>query len=196
MDVALIASECIDTRIRGEVPRVMCKLDIEKAFDHLNWSFLLNTLRQMRFGRRLIKWIEFCIKTTRFSILINGEPAGFFLAERGLRQGDPLSPFLFIIAMEGLGSMMRRATTNNWIKGFNIKDRNNEIMEVTHLLCADDTVVFCEVKQEQICYLRVILVIFEAFSRLKINWRKSNIFLVKEVQQIQSLADILRCKTE
>jgi len=124
MDAALIASECIDTRIRGDVPGVMCKLDIEKAFDHLNWSFLLTTLRQMGFGRRWTKWIEFCINITRFSIL---------------RQGDPLSPFLFIIAMEGLGSLMRRAATNNWIKGFSIKNRNNEILEVTHLLYADDT---------------------------------------------------------
>ncbi|XP_049391971.1 uncharacterized protein LOC125856458 [Solanum stenotomum] len=69
-------------------------------------------------------------------------------------------------------------------------------MEVTHLLNADDTMVFCEAEQEQICYLRVILVIFEACSRLKINWRKSNIFPVKEVQQIQPLADILRCRIE
>ncbi|WMV20737.1 hypothetical protein MTR67_014122 [Solanum verrucosum] len=150
MDASLIASECIDTTIRGDV--------------------------QIGFGRRWIKWIEFCIKT------------------RGLRQGDPLSPFLFIIAMEGLGSLMRRAATNNWIKGFSIKNRNNEIMEVTHLLFADDTVVFCEAEQEQICYLRVIRVIFEACSGLKINWRKINIFPVKEVQQIQSLAHILRCR--
>lgn len=80
MDAALIASECIDTRIRGDVLGVMCKLDIKKVFDHLNWNFLLSTLtlRQMGFGCRLLNWMEFGIKTTRFSILINVEPAGFF----------------------------------------------------------------------------------------------------------------------
>ena len=58
-DVALIACECIDTRIRGDVPGVMCKLDIEKAYEHLNWDFLINTLRQMGFGPTWHKWIEF-----------------------------------------------------------------------------------------------------------------------------------------
>ncbi|XP_049386856.1 uncharacterized mitochondrial protein AtMg01250-like [Solanum stenotomum] len=114
MDVALIASECIDTRIRVDVPGVMCKLDIEKAF----------------------------------SILVNGEPVGLFPATRGLRQGDPLSPFLFIIAMEGLDSLMRRASLNNWIRGFIIKNRVNEVIDMTHLLYADDTIIFCEAAQE------------------------------------------------
>ncbi|WMV58633.1 hypothetical protein MTR67_052018 [Solanum verrucosum] len=60
----------------------MCKLDIGKAYDHLNWDFLINTLRQMGFGPTWLKWIEFCIKTTRFSIMVNGELVGFFPTER------------------------------------------------------------------------------------------------------------------
>ena len=69
-------------------------------------------------------------------------------------------------------------------------------MKLTHLLYADDTVVFCEAEQEQVCYLRVILVVFEACSGLKVNWRKSSIFPIKEVQQIEALASILQCKVE
>lgn len=83
MDAALIASECVDTRLRGEEAGVMCKLDLEKAYDYVNWGFLLSILRQMRFGDKWIKWIEFCIKTVRFSILLNGEPVGFFFPLRG-----------------------------------------------------------------------------------------------------------------
>ena len=92
--------------------------------------------------------------------MVNREPVGFFPAERGLRQGDPLSPFLFIKAMEGLDSLMRRASLNNWITGFRIKNRSNEVMDMTHLLYADDTIIFCEAEQEQICHIRIILIIF------------------------------------
>lgn len=92
MDAALIASECVDSRLKGVEPGVMCKLDIEKAYDHVNWKFLLNTLRQMGFGEKWLGWIHFCISTVCFSVLVNGEPVGFFPSERGLRQG-PYPPF-------------------------------------------------------------------------------------------------------
>lgn len=92
LDATLIASEYMDSQLKGEIPGIMCKLDIEKAYDHVNLDFLINILRQMGFGEKWLKWIEFCIRTARFSLLINGEPVGFFPSERGLRQGDPPSP--------------------------------------------------------------------------------------------------------
>ena len=91
MDVALLASQCIDARRQNGIHGIMCKLDIQKAYDHVNWDYLLNILRQMEFGDKWVKWMEVCIKTIRFSVLVNGEPIGFFASERGLRQGDPLS---------------------------------------------------------------------------------------------------------
>ncbi|XP_049388500.1 secreted RxLR effector protein 78-like [Solanum stenotomum] len=148
MDAALIASECIDSRMKGGVAGILCKLDIQKAYDHVNWAFLLNVLRQMGFGSKWLKWIEVCIKTVKFSILVNGEPVGFFASERGLRQGDPLSPFLFILAMEGFDSMMRITTQNRWIKGFQIGDRIGNGKEISHLLYADDTIILCEPEAE------------------------------------------------
>ncbi|WMV13599.1 hypothetical protein MTR67_006984 [Solanum verrucosum] len=169
MDAALIASECIDSRMKGGVAGVLCKLDIQKAYDHVNWAFLLNVLRQMGFGSKWLKWIEVCIKTVKFSILVNGEPVGFFASERGLRQGDPLSPFLFILAMEGFDSMMRIATQNRWIKGFQIGDRIGNGKEISHLLYADDTIILCEPEAEQLNYIKLILILFEAVSGLKVN---------------------------
>lgn len=68
MNAALIADECIYTRIRGEVAGLMCKLDIEKAYDHVNRGYRLSVLKQMGFGERWLKWINFCPKTIRFSI--------------------------------------------------------------------------------------------------------------------------------
>ncbi|XP_059301796.1 uncharacterized protein LOC132053699 [Lycium ferocissimum] len=83
---------------------------------------------------------------SRFSVLINGNPEGFFQSSRALRQRDPLSPFLFLLAMEGLNYMIRKAKTNGWIKGFGTQTNRGKDMESTHLLYVDDCLVFSETK--------------------------------------------------
>ena len=92
LDLVLIANECVDSRGKSRVPGVICKLDIEKAYDHVNWETLLN---RMGFGVKWCKWIRTCISTIQFSVLINGSPVDFFCISRGLRQGDPLSSMYF-----------------------------------------------------------------------------------------------------
>lgn len=100
LDSVLIANECVDARLRSGEAGLICKLDLEKAFDHVNWNFLLYFLQRMGFGDKWRKWIEMCISTASFSILINRCPHRFFRSSKGLKQGDPLSPLLFIIVME------------------------------------------------------------------------------------------------
>ncbi|XP_059294768.1 uncharacterized protein LOC132047801 [Lycium ferocissimum] len=112
-DAALIANECLDSRLKSGKPGIICKLDVEKAFDHVNWEFLLNILGQLGFSIKWINWMRFCLSTVKFSVLINGTPQGFFSSHRGLRQGDPLSPFLFILVMEGLSKMIDSAAQFN-----------------------------------------------------------------------------------
>ncbi|KAL6350788.1 hypothetical protein AAG906_031374 [Vitis piasezkii] len=76
---------------------------------YINWKFLMKVLRKMGFGSRWREWMWWCISTAKFSILINGVPAGFFSNSKGLRQGDPLSPYLFVLGMEVLSTLIRRA---------------------------------------------------------------------------------------
>ncbi|WMV09233.1 hypothetical protein MTR67_002618 [Solanum verrucosum] len=191
MDAVLIANEAVDSRISQKKPGILCKLDIEKAYDHVNWEFILQVLRQMGFGAKWVNWVKFCISTVKFSILVNGGPEGFFNAQRGIRQGDPMSPFLFILAMEGLNSVVKVAITNGWIRGFEVAKNNNQRMEITHLQYADDTLIFCGAEEEQLKYLRVILILFEAISGLHINWRKSHIYPINHVPDMELLAIIL-----
>ena len=84
LDSILIANECLDSRLKARVPSVLCKLDVEKAFDHVNWDFLLYMLQRCGFFEQCRKWIMFYISTVKFSILINGSPKDFFGSSRGL----------------------------------------------------------------------------------------------------------------
>jgi hypothetical protein len=109
LDSALIANEYLNSRLRSGIPGVLCKLDLEKAFDHLNWDFIYSILMHTRFGSKWRKWISVCISTARFSILINGNPHGIFNSSRGLHQGDPLSPLLFVLVIDAFSRMLSRS---------------------------------------------------------------------------------------
>ena len=78
LDAALIANKAIDSLLKGDEAGVLCKLDLEKAYDHINWDFLLTVLQKMGFGEKWASWIRWCISTASFSVLINGSLAGFF----------------------------------------------------------------------------------------------------------------------
>ena len=86
MDTILIVNKAIDSILKSNRGAILCKLDIEKAYDHVDWSFLLSVLGKMRFGGRWCSWIKWCLSTVSFSVLVNGSLTGFFQGSRGLRQ--------------------------------------------------------------------------------------------------------------
>ena len=160
LDSVLIANECVDSRGKSRVPRVICKLDIEKTYDHVNWEALLYLLNRMGFGVKWYKWIRTCISTIQFSILINGSLADFFGSSRGLRQGDLLSPILFLILMEMFSRMLRRVEEVGLIRGFKVEGRRGGGECVSHLLFTDNTILFCDADVEQILHIRLLLLSF------------------------------------
>ena len=83
MDASLIANEVIVSMMKRKEKGILCKLDVEKAYDQLNWNFLLSVLREMVFNNKWIGWIHWCISTASFSVIINGSPTGFFKSSRG-----------------------------------------------------------------------------------------------------------------
>ena len=139
----LIANESLDSRVNSGIPGLICKLDLEKAYDHVNWKFLLYLLEMCGFGVKWRNWIHFCISSVRFSVLINGTPCGFFPSSRGLRQGDSFSPLLFVLVMEALSRLMDRAVARGYLEGFSVDNSNASGLKVSHMLFADDTLVFC-----------------------------------------------------
>ena len=193
LDAVLIANEAVDSTLRGKKKGILCKLDIEKAYDHIRWDFLLKMLERMGFGPKWIRWINWCISTATFSVLINGSSTGFFRSSRGLRQGDPLSPYLFVIGMEALSCLLKRAVEDNFITGCRFGGRDGGEIVISHLLYADDTIIFCDANAEQMMYLRWTLMWFEAFSGLKINLIKSEIIPLGRVDNVEELAAELGC---
>ncbi|RVW49018.1 Transposon TX1 uncharacterized 149 kDa protein [Vitis vinifera] len=123
LDATLIANEAIDSMLKGDEAGVLCKLDLEKAYDHINWDFLVLVMQKMGFGEKWAGWIRWCISTASFSVLINGSPAGFFQSTRGLRQGDPISPYLFVLGMEALSCLINKAVRGGFLSGCRLRGR-------------------------------------------------------------------------
>lgn len=142
LDSILIANECLDSQMRSGEAGLLCKLDLEKAYDHVNCDFLLYMLQRCGFGERWREWMRWCISTVKFFILVNGTPTGFFQSSRAIRQGDPLSPLLFVVVMEALSRMLYESMRQGLLSGFSVGIRGNEPLVVNHLLFADDTLIF------------------------------------------------------
>lgn len=98
LDGVVILNEAIEDAKRLKKERLILKVDFAKAFDSIDWDYLWDMLKRMNFPAKWIRWIQGCVTTASANVLVNGSPSGEFELERGIRQGDPLSPFLFLIA--------------------------------------------------------------------------------------------------
>ena len=107
----------------GKMGYMAIKLDMSKAYNRVEWGYLENEMRKMGFNERWVRLIKACVKSVTYSILINGKPQGFIQPTRGICQGDPLSPFLFLLCTEGLYGLIQQASISGEIKGFPLPER-------------------------------------------------------------------------
>ena len=132
--------------------------------------------------------------TVCFSFLVNGSPASFFGSSRDLRQDDPLSPLLFLLIMEVLSRILKKSEESGLIHGFHVRPINSTGIRISHMLFADNIILFCDASREQLLSIRLALTCFQAFTSLKVNVGKSEIVPIREVSNIHNLANILQCK--
>ncbi|PNX58581.1 ribonuclease H, partial [Trifolium pratense] len=141
------------------------------------------------------KWIKECVCTATASVLVNGSPTDEFPLERGLRQGDPLSPFLFLLAVEGLHVLMEAMVERNLFTGYSVGDITP--VSVSHLQFADDTLLLGSKSWANVRALRAVLVLFESMSGLRVNFNKSMLVGVNIPDSwLGEAASALCCKVE
>ncbi|KAL2237562.1 UNVERIFIED_CONTAM: hypothetical protein Sindi_0947900 [Sesamum indicum] len=169
-DNILMAQEMIhQLDLRYNKGNLVIKLDMSKAYDRVNWNFLLTVLQKMGFPHRFLTLIKHAIQNCWFTVLVNGETTGFFKSFQGLRQGDPLSPALFILAAEALSRGLDLLFNEN----LGMFYRTNCEVKISHLSYADDVILFTNCEEESLTKLMQFLRNFEESSGQKINHAKS-----------------------
>ena len=149
---------------------VALKLDMMKAYDRVVWPFLINVLRAFGFGERWIDMVWRLISNVWFSVIVNESSYGFFKSTWGLRQGDPLSPALFIIGAEVLSRSLNKLQSHRGFQGFRVP---RECPLVSHLGYADDVLVFSSAVMTSLKLVKWVLTDYEAVFGQRINARKS-----------------------
>jgi len=123
LDGVLVANEVVEELRRSGRSDLCLKVDYEKAYDSVRWDFVYYMMRRLGFHRRWIMWVKGCLESATISVLVKRSPMTEFKPSRGLRQGDPLALFLFLIVVEGLARLVRQATNVNLLKGEGMKKR-------------------------------------------------------------------------
>lgn len=155
------------------------KLDNSKAYDRVEWTFLWKVMLKLGLDE---KWVQLAMETVctaTCSVLINGEPKGSVTLTRGIKQGDPLSPYLFLFCAEGLSTMLRKAKEARHSQG--ILSSNGGVC-LSYLLFAYDSLIFCQATMEECHRLLAILEQYEAASGKAINRQKTSLFFSRNTR--------------
>ncbi|XP_034674249.1 uncharacterized protein LOC117905435 [Vitis riparia] len=161
------------------------------AFWQSCWEFIKEEIIEM--FKEFYEHSSF-LKSLNNTFLVLIPKKSFFPSSKGLRQGDPLSPYLFVMGMEVLDVLIRRAVEGGFLSGCIIRGGSEPSLSISHLFFADDTIIFCEARKEHLTHLSWILFWFEAASGLRINLAKSEIIPVGEVVEMEELAVELGCR--
>ena len=161
-------------------PIIILKLDFAKAFETVEHSAMLAMMTHLGFPELWLKWMRMIFSSGTSSILLNGVPGKQFSCKRGVHQGDPLSPYLFILCAEGLSALLQKAECERKIEGIKIC---RGAPRVDHLFFADDSLILMRARASDAQELRHILEVYERASGQVINKDKSSIMFSPNTRQ-------------
>ncbi|GKB27769.1 RNA-directed DNA polymerase, eukaryota, partial [Tanacetum coccineum] len=187
LDGPFILNEIMQWCRRRKKQSLIFKVDFEKAYDSVRWDFLDDILVKFGFGIKWRGWIQNCLNSSKGSILVNGSPTEEFQFYKGLKQGDPLSPFLFILVMESLHISFQRVVDVGMFTGIKLSSSLN----ISHLFYADDAIFLRQWNDSNIDTLIHVMECFYRISGLRINLCKSKIMGIHvDADRIKSAASI------
>ncbi|KAG8485709.1 hypothetical protein CXB51_019034 [Gossypium anomalum] len=195
-DNVLVAHELVHylgSSKNGPNKGYVVKLDMSKAYDRVEWSFLKKVLKKMGFSSIWINKIMNCVCTVRFRVKCNTTLSDIIIPERGLRQGDPLSPYLFLFCMDALSRMLTYVQETNQIKGIRA---SKDGPRINHLFFAHDALLFVRNKRSEVEVFTKILESFERMSGQRINLDKSMVYFSPNtpITQRTTLSGLLKMK--
>ncbi|GKC07104.1 RNA-directed DNA polymerase, eukaryota [Tanacetum coccineum] len=160
------------------------KVDFEKAYDSVRWDYLDDVLNKFGFGSKWRKWIRNCLVSSKGSILVNGSPTSEFYFRKGLKQGDPLSPFLFLLIMESLHLSFQNVVNADMFKGISVSSS----LQLSHLFYADDVIFMGQWSESNINTIIQALDCFYKASGLRMNLHKSKLMGISVKDEVVSRA--------
>ncbi|XP_042958050.1 uncharacterized protein LOC122293561 [Carya illinoinensis] len=181
-DNILVAYEVLhsmNSRMKGKRGCMALKIDMSKTYDRIEWSFVEAVMVKMEFPLRWIRLIQSCLNLVSYSILVNGEPQRKFKPLRGLRQGDLVSPYIFIMCAEALSSMLKRAEQAGQITPAPV---GRGPITINHLFFADDSILFCQATSKELACVLKVLEVYGKASGQVLNKYKSSILFSKNTQ--------------
>ena len=163
----------INRKKKGRTREMALKLDMSKAYDRVEWGYLRQIMGKLGFHDRWINLVMRCVLSVSYVVRINGQPSGYIVPTRGLRQGDPLSPYLFLICAEGLSALLHKAVQNRALKGVAASARGPTI---SHLFFTDDSLIFGRATVKEGEEIQRVLKVYEESSGQQLNRSKTSLF--------------------
>ncbi|XP_061999224.1 uncharacterized protein LOC133716539 [Rosa rugosa] len=182
-DNILVANEVahfVHNKRDGSEGYMALKLDLSKAYDRMEWFFLRKLMERFGFNSSWIEMVMQCVSTVRYSFLVRGKPRGLVTPSRGLRQGDPLSPYLFLIGAEGFSALLQQKQEMGLLPGIEVC---NEAPAVNHLLFADDSMLYANATLEDCYHIQDVIETYGRASGQLVNFDKSSVVFSKNVSE-------------